>query len=1580
MAGRRVLEVTVIGDTSSLRRHLGLARSEVNRFDRSVGSGKGPSKFSRSLSLMSRAAAPAALALGVGLAKSVKTAADFEQQMSSLGSVSGASGRQMDRFRKQALKAGMDTAFSAREAATAQVELAKGGLSVQNIMSGGLKSALGLAAAGELELGEAASYTANAMNQFGLKGGQSVRVADALATAANATTADVGDFGMALTQGGGAAKAAGMSFRQTVLALEAMAKSGVKNSDAGTSLKAALVQLAAPTNKQKSLMDQLNLSFFDSEGKMRPLADVSRMLGDRLSGMGEQQRLATLKTLAGTDGFRTLLALYDAGPAKLSKWEQGLAKEGSAAAVAAKKQDNLKGKLEQLGGAWETISIIVGSAVIPTLARGAGALTNFLGGMVQGTGAGGRFRDTMRGVGQIVAGFVVPLGQVVLGVGKVVYAFAQTRAGMVALGAALGGLIGRMAFLGAAWAVTKVMAFVSAIKAAVVAVKALSIATISTGIGMLAVVIGTVVGAMMGMDAATGKSKGAFTSLSGAIDKAKGALDRYRGATDALKDTKLAHRTATFNLTDAEARLLAMRRSGTASARDIKRAEHEVALAKRETTRTAQDQRDAEARVGGETRRAVAEQRKSLGTMANVAASGRKQIGTLRGQVQAQKAAGGSSVQLRAAEDILEKGTKRVSSTTKNFREQLRLLRAGAIPAAGQMGILQGVLRKLEARGLGASKEAQALRGQIKQLRSKNVKLGVKVKINIPDINPFGPMGGTGGSGMPADTNLAGGIDKYVKGGVTKKVKEAWKKSPQSRGAGPMGSPGMKGGGAGVDQFNDDAARFGHVITSGFRPGDDGLHGVNRARDYAGGNMMAFAKHMFSRFGGKLLELIYTPMGTGIKNGQAVNIPSFFGSAVAADHHDHVHVAARHGGRANGGPKRATRPTMVEYAEEGPTHPEYYIPTNPRYRRRSIELIQQAAGEIGGPARNLEHFKRGGFKPGRLGIGKLYKRFREHGLGQPGFQMSENAVRRVFEAVGASPREAKRFAGISKGESNRHPGIRGDDPGGTKGWGLVQNTPGVWSKGSKTYKLMQKLGGIGALRNPFKNARVARSLLREGGWGQWYGDQFAQDDPNAKSALTRGDKRWMRGQGGRGRGGSGGGGGDSGPTRAERRQSRRERRERRIARTPVGGRYRRTPAEKLERSRNLLTKAEGTEGTEDDLAAIDTIQGQLRKQAAAMRKRLREVTKALKGKLKPAVRKRLLGERSTLTGELGSNLSDRIGMRDQRTQIGTDRAAAEAERAEAEADARQRRVDALRGLRDQLADLASQAASAWRAGIEQGIDATLAGKLRAIAGGADSQALNAIQGRQSGREDAQNTRDLERAQRRLDSARAAGSSPQRLAELEGAVDEVQGRILEKRIAAQSDAAGKEADAAKEGLDQQEAHLAASLGNQLSGLHGNLEQRKIAYAAFAAQVRAILGPFGQGFEGSPDDAAAINGGGGGGGTGTMKSVPSRREQEVRAALMDHGPNWDQRDRLMAELSRLRKARGLARGGTAGIDPVWVGEQGPELVKLPVGSRVHSVEQSQKMAGGVNIEQVTINTTGPGSHERIASRLAFKVLNA
>jgi hypothetical protein len=106
-----------------------------------------------------------------------------------------------------------------------------------------------------------------------------------------------------------------------------------------------------------------------------------------------------------------------------------------------------------------------------------------------------------------------------------------------------------------------------------------------------------------------------------------------------------------------------------------------------------------------------------------------------------------------------------------------------------------------------------------------------------------------------------------------------------------FGGGGLPGGGSGGPAiFGAAASKFGLTMTSGYRPGDPGYHGINRARDYSNGSgptpqMMAFAQFMYSAFGSNLKELIYTPLGFSVKDGRKV------APYAQATHNDHVHVA-----------------------------------------------------------------------------------------------------------------------------------------------------------------------------------------------------------------------------------------------------------------------------------------------------------------------------------------------------------------------------------------------------------------------------------------------------------------------------------------------------------------------------------------------------------------------------------------------------------------------------------------------------------------------------------------------------------------
>lgn len=366
--------VSIRPDFSALNAELARKMAPLaNQFGERFGKALGPvmaqqSKHLRAFTTGAKYAAAGGAALAVVVGKDlVQAGMKFEKQMSVNAAISEANRKQLARLERQSIQLGKATFYSASEAAEAQGELIKGGLTIQQVLGGGLPAALHLAEAGQLELAVAAETTVNAMKLFELQGKEAGSVADMLSTAANKTTADVLDFAMAMKQGGSVSKLAGYDMNETVTVLEALAEAGIKNSDAGTSLKTSIIQLLKPSTKQAELAKELNLHFVNQEGHLKSASGLSKELRRATEDMTKAERAKTLATLAGTDGVRTLNALYAESPKQLEALERANAKQGTAQEIARKKMDNLAGSWEQFKGSLETGEILIYKGMAPAL-------------------------------------------------------------------------------------------------------------------------------------------------------------------------------------------------------------------------------------------------------------------------------------------------------------------------------------------------------------------------------------------------------------------------------------------------------------------------------------------------------------------------------------------------------------------------------------------------------------------------------------------------------------------------------------------------------------------------------------------------------------------------------------------------------------------------------------------------------------------------------------------------------------------------------------------------------------------------------------------------------------------------------------------------------------------------------------------------------------------------------------------------------------------------------------------------------------------------------------------------------------
>lgn len=287
-------------------------------------------------------------------------AANFDEGMSKVQAATMSSTEEMEQLRAAAIQAGADTAYSATEAAGAIEELAKAGLTTEEILSGGLDGALSLAAAGGLEVSRAAEIAAVSMKQFGLSGGDVEHVADLLAAGAGKAVGSVEDMSQALKQSGLVASQMGMSVEETTGSLAAFAAAGLIGSDAGTSLRTMLLRLSNPSKEASKAMDEIGLAAYDAQGSFVGMAALAGQLETGLKGATQAQKDQALATIFGSDAIRAANVLISEGAAGMSEWEQNVNDAGFASEQAAMKMDNLKGDLEKLSGSWETAMITMG--------------------------------------------------------------------------------------------------------------------------------------------------------------------------------------------------------------------------------------------------------------------------------------------------------------------------------------------------------------------------------------------------------------------------------------------------------------------------------------------------------------------------------------------------------------------------------------------------------------------------------------------------------------------------------------------------------------------------------------------------------------------------------------------------------------------------------------------------------------------------------------------------------------------------------------------------------------------------------------------------------------------------------------------------------------------------------------------------------------------------------------------------------------------------------------------------------------------------------------------------------------------
>ena len=310
-------------------------------------------------------------AVGVagGLALAAKVTADFEERMANVKSLSHANAVEMKALRAAAMSTGTAYGYTASEVADAETEMIKAGVSLKDIMGGGLKGALALAAAGQVDVGDATEIAATAMTQFGLKGRDIPHVADLLAAGADKALGSVTDLGYGMSAAGTTAHQLGFSIEDTVGTLAEFAQAGQKGEKGGTLLNSMLLRLSAPSKQAKKLMDEYGVSIYDANGQMKTMPEIAGNLQRSFKDLDPATRNAALGMIFGTRAIRGANIMIADGEKVNRKWINSVNDQGFAAAQASGKLDSLKGDLQKLKAAGENALIAVGTGEQAPLRR-----------------------------------------------------------------------------------------------------------------------------------------------------------------------------------------------------------------------------------------------------------------------------------------------------------------------------------------------------------------------------------------------------------------------------------------------------------------------------------------------------------------------------------------------------------------------------------------------------------------------------------------------------------------------------------------------------------------------------------------------------------------------------------------------------------------------------------------------------------------------------------------------------------------------------------------------------------------------------------------------------------------------------------------------------------------------------------------------------------------------------------------------------------------------------------------------------------------------------------------------------------
>ena len=367
----------------------------------------------------------------------ISTAAEFEKGMSKVAAITRANSEDMAMLTAKAKELGATTQFTARQAADAMSYLGMAGWDAQQI-AGGMPGLLSLAAAGGTDLARTADIVSDDLTAFGLSADKAGHMADVFAYTITRTNTNVEMLGETMKYSAPVAHAFGVSMEETAALAGLMANSGIKASQAGTSLRSGFLRLAGPPKQASKAMEALGMDMSEMSKQQAEAQAAMKSLGielsdtngprkmgaiitelrNKMAGLSKEERLATVGAIFGKNASSGWLAVIDSAPNKFQELVNEMDKcDGEAKRMADTMNNNAQGAMVRLQSAMEGVAVEVGGVFLPMLADAGEGLAGVVGGLAQWAGEN---QGLVRGIGLVTVAMAGAIG--VFKVARVVYA------------------------------------------------------------------------------------------------------------------------------------------------------------------------------------------------------------------------------------------------------------------------------------------------------------------------------------------------------------------------------------------------------------------------------------------------------------------------------------------------------------------------------------------------------------------------------------------------------------------------------------------------------------------------------------------------------------------------------------------------------------------------------------------------------------------------------------------------------------------------------------------------------------------------------------------------------------------------------------------------------------------------------------------------------------------------------------------------------------------------------------------------------------------------------------------------------